>query len=97
MKWEEIRPGMIIKGEDDKSWLWSLVLDVRPKEVTFLTYSQIFSRLRGKGYKNSVYVEPLPKSHWTPGNEQVMTGFPYGIKRNFIKKLFSSTLEQEEV
>jgi hypothetical protein len=97
MKWEEIKPGMIIKGEDDKSWLWSIVMNVGPKVITFMTYSQVFSRLRGQGYRDSVYKENLPKSHWSPSSEQVVGTLPNAIKRKFVKKLFDSSLEQEEV
>ena len=97
LHWNDIKPGMIIKGEDDKSWLWSIVIDVKPKVFTFMTYSQVFSKLRGQGYRDSVYKEVLPKSHWSPSSEQIITTFPNVIKRKFVKKLFGSSLEQEEV
>jgi hypothetical protein len=92
--WDGIKPGMILKAEDDRNYIWSLVLSKTPKQLTLITYYQLMPRFKGKGYAGrsgtGVDYEVITEKQWFRGGYAMWyaSAFPNAIRRPFIKKMF---------
>ena len=91
--WSEIKQGMILKAEDDRNYIWSLVLTKTSSEVFLVTYYQLMPKMRGKGYAGSsgtgLDFEYLSKRQWADYAMWIVPAMPNSIKRPFIKKMFT--------